>query len=435
MKKIIVLGGGTFSHIRSHLALAAPAFGKTAKQICSILLGRFMQEKEGDFHIETFLTAMAGAQHNIQWRKGMLCKSEPRSHYPPLVTNEDVNSLTNHLIADPDVKMIFFNVALCDYNGSVDGISGKYAKRLSTRTHREVSINCTPAHKIIAKIRKERKDIFLVGFKTTNGAAEAAQYVAGLRLLKGSSCNLVLANDVGNRRNMIITPEEARYHVTTNRQEALENLVDMALLRSKLTFVRTEMKEGTLIPLNSMQVPVSFEHVVRYCIQNNAYKNFGGKTVGHYGVRLDDRRYLVSRRKNDHSASGDMIYTTLEDDLVVAEGVTPEGTWKPSAGAHTQRELFLNHSEYDCVVHFHCPLKEGSEVPVVSQRAYECGSQECGVNTSRGMRKFGNLSAVFLDNHGPNIIFNRNIHPQEVIDFIQANFDLSGKTGGVIGVE
>ena len=36
-----------------------------------------------------------------------------------------------------------------------------------------------------------------------------------------------------------------------------------------------------------------------------------------------------------------------------------------------------------------------------------------------------------LDNHGPNIVFNHNIDPQEVIDFINQNFDLSDKTGGV----
>lgn len=35
-----------------------------------------------------------------------------------------------------------------------------------------------------------------------------------------------------------------------------------------------------------------------------------------------------------------------------------------------------------------------------------------------------------LDNHGPNIVFNRNVDPQEVINFIERNFDLTKKTGG-----
>ena len=32
--------------------------------------------------------------------------------------------------------------------------------------------------------------------------------------------------------------------------------------------------------------------------------------------------------------------------------------------------------------------------------------------------QFGNLSAVYLDEHGPNVVFHRSINPQEVIDFI-----------------
>jgi len=69
-------------------------------------------------------------------------------------------------------------------------------------------------------------------------------------------------------------------------------------------------------------------------------------------------------------------------------------------------------------------------VPSVSQREFECGSHQCGENTSRGLSKFGNLYAVYLENHGPNIVFSRDTDPQEVIDFIEANFDLTQKSGG-----
>jgi hypothetical protein len=51
----------------------------------------------------------------------------------------------------------------------------------------------------------------------------------------------------------------------------------------------------------------------------------------------------------------------------------------------------------------------------LSQREYECSSHECGQNTSRGLRGFRNLSAVYLREHGPNIVFHRSIDPQEVI--------------------
>lgn len=105
---------------------------------------------------------------------------------------------------------------------------------------------------------------------------------------------------------------------------------------------------------------------------------------------------------------------------------------KPSVGGQSQRIVFKDHPGLDCIVHFHVPKLESSNVPTVSQREFECGSHECGQNTSKGLKQFGNLYAVYLDNHGPNIVFNRNINPQEVIDFIKRNFDLSKKTGGLV---
>ena len=40
MKKIAILGGGTFSPVRNHLSLCAPAFGTTARQIQDFLNSR-----------------------------------------------------------------------------------------------------------------------------------------------------------------------------------------------------------------------------------------------------------------------------------------------------------------------------------------------------------------------------------------------------------
>jgi hypothetical protein len=113
------------------------------------------------------------------------------------------------------------------------------------------------------------------------------------------------------------------------------------------------------------------------------------------------------------------------------DSVTAYGA-KPSVGGQSQRIVFHDHTDYDCIVHFHCPIKEGSLVPVASQREFECGSHECGKNTSNHLKKFGNLSAVYLDQHGPNIVFHHSINPEEVISFIDCNFDLSKKTGGFV---
>jgi hypothetical protein len=116
------------------------------------------------------------------------------------------------------------------------------------------------------------------------------------------------------------------------------------------------------------------------------------------------------------------------DDKVIAYG------GKPSVGGQSQRIVFEQHPGKDCIVHFHCPIKPGSKIPVVSQREYECGSHECGENTSQGLGVFedGAIEAVYLDNHGPNVVFRHDVDPERVIAFIEENFDLTAKTGGYI---
>ena len=406
-KQIHIFGGGTFSFVRNHLALSAPAFGETAKYIMNLCKSRF-----NNMDVNLHLTKMA-------------------DHHSTLVTNEDVESLLLKLKADFDTKIIFMNAALCDYNGQVGKTeSGKHATRLKT-SEGEVGMILTPAKKIIKQIREGRKDIFVVAFKTTCGATEQEQYLAGLDLLKRSSCNLVLANDTKTRLNMIITPEEAKYHVTKDRWEALTQLVDMAYYRSHLSFTHATVVDGTPVDWNSDMVYPSLRTVVNHCIEEGAYKPFNGSTVGHFACKIGDKEFLTSIRKtnfNDLAKNGLVRVVTDTEDAVIAYGA------KPSVGGQSQRIIFSEHNDYDCICHFHCPLKPGSQVPVVSQREYECGSHQCGQNTSNGLKQFGNLSAVMLDNHGPNIVFHHSIDPQEVISFIDKNFDLHDKTGGLVSV-
>ncbi len=420
MKKIHIISGGTISHIATHLALAAPAYGKVGNELMDLCW-----ELMPELHANTHWTKMTG------FRRG-------------LETNDDVEALIDELVADPDTKIIFMPVALCDFvvdtvdsigrtgkTGAVAAFKG--APRLQSREYRNLWLSLVPAKKIIEKIRQKRKDIFLVGFKTTDGVSEKEQYLAGLGLLKGASCNLVLANDVKTRLNMVITPEEARYHVTSNREEALRGLVEMTKLRSHLTFTRSTVVAGEPVPWSSDFVPASLRAVVDHCIGAGAYKPFRGATVGHFAAKISDNEFLTSQRKtnfNDLDKLGLVRIKTDGPDTVLAYGA------KPSVGGQSQRIVFSEHPEYDCIVHFHCPLLAGvamaNGIPVVSQREFECGSHQCGQNTSTGLKKFDNLSCVMLDQHGPNIVFHHSIDPQEVIDFIEANFDLSAKTGGYV---
>jgi hypothetical protein len=417
-KTINIFGGGTFSHVRNHLAICAPAFGATAK-----VIGELCKERFGDkMDINLHLTKMA----------------DPTSS---LVTNDDVLGKLLELREDFNTKIVFLNAAMCDFEGSIADTtdtysfkkteSGKYAERLKTKEGDQMMI-LTPAPKVLKMIREGRKDIFLVAFKTTCGATEQEQYLAGLDLMKKNSCNLVLSNDTKTRLNMIITPEEAKYHVTTDRGEALKQLVDIAFYRSHLSFTRSTVVEGTPVPWGSDKVYSSLRTIVNHCIESNAYKPFNGATVGHFACKTGENEFLTSIRKsnfNDLEKNGLVRVVTDESDTVTAYGA------KPSVGGQSQRIIFSEHNDYDCIVHFHCPIKAGSEVPVVSQREFECGSMACGQNASNGLKHMGNLSAVMLDNHGPNIVFHHSIDPQEVIDFINENFDLSDKTGGAVTLE
>ncbi len=400
-----ILAGGTHHHVRPHLALAAPAYGGTGKKLAALLAAR---GRPSTLH----LTAMAGGPRDLD-------------------TNEDIARLVDTLTADPQTRLVFMPVALCDFQGAVldEGEptpSGKQAPRLQTSEGARL-LRLTPAPKVIRALRRERKDIFLVGFKTTAGASEADQFAAGLRLLKTASCNLVLANDLHTRVNMVITPEQASYHVTKDRDRALSGLVDMALLRSSLTFTRSTVVPGEPVPWSSPLVPEALRRVVNHCIARGAYKPFLGATVGHFAVKLDDGRFLTSRRKTDFNRLSEVGLVLVEPRS--AHEVIAHGS-RPSVGGQSQRIIFAEHPGLDCIVHFHCPLRPGSRVPLRAQRPYECGSHECGKNTSEGLRPFGEFEAVMLDQHGPNIVFPRSADPEKIIRFIEDNFDLSRSTAG-----
>lgn len=276
-------------------------------------------------------------------------------------------------------------------------------------------------------IRKTRKDIFAVGFATTSGATEEELYLKGLKTLKNSSVNLVLANDIKTHVNMVITPEESFYHKTTDREAALRGLVEMISLRTHLTFTQSTVVVGDPVSWQDERVPSNLRKVVDHCIERGAYKPVLGKTAGHFAVKVDDQTFLTSRRKsnfNDLNKVGLVLVKTDGPDTVLAYGA------KPSVGGQSQRIVFRDHPGFDCIAHFHCPIKPTSRITVRSQREFECGSHQCGQNTSNGLTYIDDdLLAVYLDNHGPNVVFKRTTDPQKVIKFIEDNFDLTKKTG------
>ncbi len=447
MRKVHIIGGGTVSHIRPHLALCAPAYGKTVRDLYQILL-----ETDWKGLVYTYTTKMAGNRKTIWQANSGVEDVAPEN----LETNADVAKLLERIVADPESAVVFLPAALCDFDviridsakGHASYDVGKKHARLRT-SEGNVHVTLSPAMKVIQAVRKTRKDIFLVGFKTTVGATRQDQFDAGLALVKQASCNLVLANDLVTRWNMVVTPEQAPHYVTEDRRMALRGLVSMAMSRSLGHFTRSEVHEGTPVVWGGDNVPTSLRAVVDHCIQRGAYKPFLGKTVGHFAYKVDNGVFVTSRRGvnfNELEKVGMVMVLAKGENEVIAMGA------KPSVGGQSQRIIFAQHPTLDCIVHFHCPLRPEAQrtrvmekfgllpesVEIRSQEPYECGSHECGQNTSDGLKsilvdKDANpmLKAVMLDKHGPNIVFNKNIDPKKVIDFIERHWDLERSTSEV----
>jgi hypothetical protein len=410
-KRIYIFGGGTTSEIRPHLHLTAPAYGHTAR-----FLNEEVVRRGGDFRMEPvlLLSKMAGgAAFNDYWSLA-----------------EAVDSV----VADPLAKAVIFSPAVVDFcpwtierwNENEKSWDNPPNGRLSS-ANLMYRLTLTPRPKLLKKFRSRRKDLFVAGFKQTFGKTEQEQYLEALRVVKESSVNLVFANDEKTKVCMIVTPEEAAYGVTTDRNQALVELLNMVHLRSHLTFTQSTVVAGKAVAWDSPLIPDSLRSIVNHCIQRGAYKPFRGVTTGHFAFRLSEQEFITSQRKTDFNTiaeTGMVLVKTDGPDTVLAYGA------KPSVGGQSQRIIFKDHPGYDCIVHFHCVRKPTSNVPVRSQREFECGSHECGKNTSDGLGTFGNIKAVYLDQHGPNIVFNRNIDPLEVIAFIEENFDLDVKSGG-----
>jgi hypothetical protein len=260
-------------------------------------------------------------------------------------------------------------------------------------------------------------------------------YRRALEKLKNAGANLMFANDIRTGACFVVAPEETYYHMTHQRDEALKGLVEMVMLRTNLTFTRSSVVAGDPVAWSDARVPENLRAVVNHMIMRGAYKPFGGKTAGHFAVKLDDTHFLTSRRKsnfNDLEHVGLVEVTTDSPDstmLYGSEWVYARGG-KPSVGGQSQRIVFRDHPGYDCIAHAHVPIKPNSAVNVVSQREYECGSHECGKNTSNGLVEMApGIKAVMLDGHGPNVVFGRSTPAADVIAFIEENFDLTRKTG------
>lgn len=394
-KEILILGGGTFNFIRNHLALAAPAYGNTAKQ-----LNKMIPESR------LVLTKMADSNSDLE-------------------TNEDVKKFLEKELDNPKLGVIIMNVAVCDYESQIGDIaSGKYSKRLKT-SEGNINVELKPSDKLLKMIRQKRPDIFLVGFKTTTNANEEEQFLTALKMMKSVKCNLVLANDVVTRTNMVVTSEETIYGQSTNREKSLKELVDILLFRMNGTYNRTTMIDSENTPIT--ETPLNFQKVISFLIDNKGFleNNGNGFTPGHFCFKNSQNSMISSQRKADHNKVFDVGMTLVK---VNEEGkFTAYGKKLASVGARSQWILLNAFPEYDCIIHTHNPLLEAGSLSTVDQRPFQCGSLECGINTLQGIKDYDGIKAVFLNKHGANILFKSSDDPQKVIDFVKKYLKLGTK--------
>ena len=404
-RRIVILGGGTFQAVRNHLALAAPAFGSTARNLFKKL--DYLTFSRASLH----LTKMAFSDSN-------------------LVTNEDVEQFIDTLLEDKTVGTIILNVAFCDFKAKpIDGIECDFhAERLET-SKGDITLELTPTEKVIKKIRIKRPDIFLVGFKTTTNKTSEEQFLIGLKMMKSVKCNLVLANDTVTRNNMIITAEETIYGETTDREAALTELANITHMRCDLTYNPSEFILSESVDMS--MAPESFQRCIQFLIDNGGFieNNSNGFTPGHFCYKSGLNSFFSSQRKANHNLvfTEGMSLVQVKLDIKRDEAFRVYGKRKASVGARSQWLILKENPEFDCIIHTHNPLKEGSNIPVTPQKPFQCGSLECGINTVTHMGNFGNIKAVYLDKHGANILFKSTDDVSNIIEFIKQHIQLGIK--------
>lgn len=192
---ILILGGGTFYHVRNHLSIATPAFGTTARWLHKHLEGS-----------DLVLTKMAEVSSSLE-------------------TNEDVRKVINTYLEEETLQIIIMNIALCDYEGKIGVVhSGKHAQRLQSREGQQL-MELTPSNKLIASIKEKRPDVFLVGFKTTTNFTPQEQQIAASRMLSEANVDLVLANDTTTRYNLLINAKNECLITSKDRMNVLNELI------------------------------------------------------------------------------------------------------------------------------------------------------------------------------------------------------------------
>ena len=176
MNNILIAGGGTVSHVRSHFALCAPAYGSAARALAGLLNGRA--------RAELLLTAMAN------------CGQGPES-------SEELYQALREKLKTGSFTHCVMNAAVCDFDGQIGEVpSGKRAPRLKSRAG-AADMQLRSAPKILGALAAEFPECSFTGFKTTSGSEPPEIQALASRQMAETGAALVFANDILTRENFL----------------------------------------------------------------------------------------------------------------------------------------------------------------------------------------------------------------------------------------
>ena len=95
------------------------------------------------------------------------------------------------------IKKNIKNVDIAVHAAAVSDFTINSKKNTKIKSKRKLHLELTPATKIFEKLKKNNKNIFLVGFKAEHNVSENELIKRAYGLLKSANADLVVANDVG----------------------------------------------------------------------------------------------------------------------------------------------------------------------------------------------------------------------------------------------
>ena len=194
MNNILIAGGGTVSHVRSHFALCAPAYGSSARALAGLLEGRARSE--------LLLTAMANCGHGPE-------------------SSEELCLALREKLQTGHFTHCVMNAAVCDFDGQIGDVpSGKRAPRLKSRAG-PMDMQLAGAPKILAALAAEFPGCSFTGFKTTSGSEPAEIQALASRQMAETGAQMVFANDILTRENFLFANRGAGAELIFSGERAL----------------------------------------------------------------------------------------------------------------------------------------------------------------------------------------------------------------------